>query len=334
MSNKALKKTAADIRRNVSREHGFRQSAYINFKVDGDYFFCLYFFANGSAFPNEAKLTVKPMYADKLWWEIWDAPECIDTPISLRGTGAYALSGMVLAKYENLIDPKESGDSEMKDLYERIFSQADTEISRFISNNPDADTFYPDETKMDYDPDRLLYLMALIHNKQEDEALSIIEEARSNKHHCVFRSGWNSDSYTYIQRWCNREQATIRIRNVFSSIFSNLVRVRAYALMALGRNNKKETLPGIYDVRLLDGGIVMALCFSIIFLWHDFTLAWIILGVYFVFVWFTDFGKRSERYYIRFGKLPDKTRLRWKIGMWFLVVALYIYSFAIIFYER
>ena len=180
MKSKALKKTAADIRRSVSQEHGFRQSAYINFKVDGGYFFCLYFFANGSAFPNEAKMTVKPMYADTLWWEIWDSLECIDAPISLRGTGAYALSGMVLAKYENLIDPKESSESEIKDLYEHIFSQADTEILQFITENPDDDTFYPDETKMDYDPDRLLYLIALIYNVRDEEALSIIKEARSN----------------------------------------------------------------------------------------------------------------------------------------------------------
>ena len=103
--------------------------------------------------------------------------------------------------------------------------------------------------------------------------------------------------------------------------------------MALGKNNKKETLPDIYDVRLLDGGIVMTLCFSIIFIWHNFTLAWITLAVYFIFVWFMDFENRSERYYIRFGNLPNKTRLRWKISMWILVVALYIYSFAIIFFE-
>ena len=185
---------------------------------------------------------------------------------------------------------------------------------------------------MDHDPDRLLYLMALLHNGKEEDALAIIKEARKNKHRCIFQSGMFSDSYTYIRRWCNREQTTIRIGNVFESIFNNIVRIRAYALMALGRNNKKETLPGIYDVRLLDGGIVMALCFSIIFLWHNFTLVWIILAVYFIFVWFIDFGKRSKRYYIRFGSLPNKTRLRWKISMWILVVALYIYLFAIIYY--
>ena len=325
MTDKEYRKIVADVRRGVSRKYGFRQSSYINFKVDGGYFFCLSFLT------DEARLTVKPMYADDLWWDIWGATENKKEPLSLRGIGAYTLSGQVLASYEikNTTDK-----SKLENQFEQLFNGATAEITKFIADNPDADTFYPDESKMDHDPDRLLYLMALIHNGKEEDALAIIKEARKNKHRCIFQSGMFSDSYTYIRRWCNREQATIRIRNVFASIFNNIVQIRAYALMALGRNNKKDTLPSVYDIRLLDGGIVMALCFSIIFLWHNFTLAWIILAVYFIFVWFMDFENRSERYYMRFGNLPYKTRLRWKISMWILVVALYIYSFAIIFYER
>ena len=324
MTDKEYKKIVADARRSVSRKYGFRQSSYINFKVDGGYFFCLYFWR------DEVVLTVKPMYADDLWWDIWEAPENKKEPLSLRGTGAYSLSGQVLATY----DIKETTDkSKLESQFEQIFNDATAEITMFIADNPDADLFYPDESKMEHDPDRLLFLMALIHNDRKDDALEIIREARKNKHRCIFQSGMFSDSYTYIRRWCNREQATIRIRNVFVSIFNNIVKIRAYALMALGRNNKKDTTPNNYDVRLLDGGIVTALFFSIIFLWQNFTLAWIILAVYSIFVWFTTFGKRSERYYIRFGKLPDKTRLKWKISMWILVVALYIYSFAIIFFK-
>ena len=324
MTDKEYRKIIADARRSVSRKYGFRQSSYINFKIEGGYFFCLFFLT------GETRLTVKPLYADDLWWDIWGATENKKEPLSLRGIGAYTLSGQVLASYEikNTTDK-----SKLENQFEQLFNGATAEITKFIADNPDADTFYPDESKMDHDPDRLLYLMALIHNGKEEEALSIIKEARKNKHRCIFQSGMFSDSYTYIRRWCNREQAPIRIRNVFASIFNNIVRIRAYALMALGKNNKKETLPDIYDVRLLDGGIVMTLCFSIIFIWHNFTLAWITLAVYFIFVWFMDFENRSERYYIRFGNLPNKTRLRWKISMWILVVALYIYSFAIIFFE-
>ena len=325
MTDKEYRKIIADARRSVSRKYGFRQSSYINFKVDGGYFFCLYFLT------GEVRLTVKPMYADDLWWDIWGATENKKEPLSLRGTGAYSLSGQVLATY----DIKGTTDkSKLENQFEQVFNDATAAITMFIADNSDADLFYPDESKMEHDPDRLLFLMALIHNNKKDEALAVIKEARKNKHRCIFQSGMFSDSYTYIRRWCNREQAPIRIRNVFASIFNTIVRIRAYALMALGKNNKKETLPDIYDVRLLDGGIVMTLCFSIIFLWHNFTLAWITLAVYFIFVWFMDFENRSERYYIRFGNLPNKTRLRWKISMWILVVALYIFSFAIIFYER
>lgn len=87
MNSKEYHKMVADARRGVSRKYGFRQSSYINFKVEGGYFFCLYFHT------NEAKLIVKPMYADDLWWDIWDASENKMEPLSLRGTGAYSLSG-------------------------------------------------------------------------------------------------------------------------------------------------------------------------------------------------------------------------------------------------
>ncbi|WP_285815697.1 hypothetical protein [Phocaeicola sartorii] len=323
MKGKALKKTAADIRRNVSREHGFRQSAYINFKVDGGYFFCLYFFANGSAFPNEAKLTVKPMYADTLWWEIWDSPDCIDAPISLRGTGAYALSGMVLAKYENLIDPKESGDSEMKDLYEHIFSQADTEISRFISENPDADTFYPDETKMDYDPDRLLYLMALIHNGRDEEALSIIKEARSNKHHCVFRSGWNSDSYTYIKRWCNRtnrfQECFFRINHLVSRIF----RLYSFLIMSMTRD-RHGGLPNHNSYSPLQGGILAASVLTFI-VSRSYIGALIMLLLLSVLFWSFFNNGKTRHYYSEFLKLPQKIQRKWTIASWTVTTILWIY---------
>ena len=94
MTDKEYIKIVADVRRSVSRKYGFRQSSYINFKVDGGYFFCLSFLT------DEARLTVKPMYADDLWWDIWDASENKKEPISLRGTGAYSLSGQVLATYD------------------------------------------------------------------------------------------------------------------------------------------------------------------------------------------------------------------------------------------
>ena len=186
----------ADARRSVSREYGFRQSSYINFRVEGGYFFCLFFLT------GEARLTVKPMYADDLWWDIWGASENKKEPLSLRGTGAYSLSGQVLASYKI----EETTDSdELTNAFDDIFKGANSEVTGFLTENPDADFFYPDESKMDHDPDRLLYLMALIHNDKKDDALAIIKEARKNNHRCMFQSGMFSDSYTYICRWCNQK---------------------------------------------------------------------------------------------------------------------------------
>ena len=247
MTDKEYNKMIADVRRSVSRKYGFRQSSYVNFKVESGYFFCLYFLT------GDVRLTVKPMYADDLWWNIWDASDNKNEPLSLRGTGAYSLSGQILTSDEIT---KVADNGELTNIIDGMFKNATDAISKFIIANPNADTFFPDESKMDYDPDRLLYLIALIHNGKEEDALAIIKEARKNKHRCIFQSGMFSDSYTYIRRWCNREQATIRIRNVFASIFNNIVQIRAYALMALGRNNKKDTLPSVYTVIFLLCGLL------------------------------------------------------------------------------
>lgn len=74
MTDREYQKMIADARRGVSRKNGFRQSSYINFKVEDGYFFCLYFL-------TDVRLTVKPMYADDLWWDIWESTENKNEPL-------------------------------------------------------------------------------------------------------------------------------------------------------------------------------------------------------------------------------------------------------------
>lgn len=317
MTDKEYRKIIADARRSVIRKYGFRQSSYINFKVDGGYFFCLYFLT------GEVRLTVKPMYADDLWWDIWGATENKKEPLSLRGIGAYSLSGQKLFSYEIKNTTEKS---KLENQFEQLFNGATAEITKFIADNPDADLFYPDESKMNHDPDRLLYLMALIHNGKKDDALAIIKEARKNKHRCMFRSGLFSDSYTYISRWCRRDQTIIKIRNRLASIFNRIVQAWAYALMALGFDSDYP-FPDMTS-RLLDLAIIMVLHIITMIKWHNVTLWWILFIAYLIFVCYMYFGKRSERYYIAFGKLPGKTRLKWRIGMWIFLLALFICIFA------
>lgn len=205
MTRKELKKKIADERRRQGRKYGFRQSTYINFKVESGYFFCIYNFS------GNIKLTVKPMYADDLWWEIWGAEDNKNEPLSLRGTGAFSLSGQVLETY-NVIEPDSDFEPEqLAQEFDRLFENVNSRIAEFLSQNPDADKFYPDEDKMYFDPDRLLYLIALIHNGRECEVVEIIKQARQNKHKCVFRSGLMSDSYTFILRWCKRDNLVFRV---------------------------------------------------------------------------------------------------------------------------
>ena len=96
------------------------------------------------------------------------------------------MSGQVLASYKIA---ETTDDSKLADMFEAVFHAATAEILIFLTTNPDADKFFPDETKMDHDPDRLLYLMALIHHGSEEEVLAIIKDARQNKHSCMFHSG-------------------------------------------------------------------------------------------------------------------------------------------------
>ena len=131
-------------------------------------FFCLYFLS------DEARLTVKPMYADDLWWNILDASDNKKEPLSLRGTGAYSLSGQILTSDEIT---KVTDKEELTDIIDGMFKNATDAISKFIIANPNADSFFPDESKMDYDPDRLLYLMALIHNGKEEDGSNRISGA-------------------------------------------------------------------------------------------------------------------------------------------------------------
>lgn len=318
---------AANIRRNESRKHGFRQSSYINFKVDGGYFFCLYFHENGSSYPNEAKLTVKSMYADDLWWTIWDAEENIKSPLSLRGTGAFAIAGQIMATYNTL------GSADIDDSAEfcrRVFDNADSEIEQFLKENPDADRFYPDETQMDHDPDKLLYLMALIHNGREDEAVEIIKEARRIKHKCMFHSGMFSDSYTYILRYCNRRSRFEHIRKEIHRVINRFIKMQAFACMAMSGNDRHSSIPSPYVVKFLSGFPILLLLFLVLIFCENQSFPWAFWGVCIV-IEYSCLGDRFYKYCASFQYLPEKTRQHWKIGTWVTSVSMCILFFVLLY---
>ena len=318
MTNKDYQKMIADARRGVSRKYGFRQSTYINFKVEDGYFFCLYFL-------TVVRLTVKPMYADDLWWDIWESTENKNEPLSIRGTGAYSLSGLVLATYEI----KDTTDkSELESQFEQVFHDATVEIKKFIADNSDADHFYPDETKMDHDPDRLLYLMALIHNGRKEEVLAIIKDARKNKHCCMFHSGWNSDSYTYIKRWCNHNNKNHKFVFGINHTASKIARLYAFMIMSMSRD-RREGLSDHNCYSPLQGGILTASVLTFL-LSRSYIGALIVLLLLSVLLWSFFNNGKTRYYYSEFLKLPQKVQRKWTIASWAVTTILWIYVIILI----
>lgn len=194
-----FEKWNASIRKNVGREYGFRQSAYINYVSLSGYFFCL-----SPSSPNCVRLEVKPLYVDDLWWQILGISD-VRMTMSLRGTGGLVLQGQELVAYEAITGDWQCYDEEsLKETWHNVFRSAFQEIQAFLEKNPKVDAFIPDETRI-MDRDRFFYLMTLLHQGRSKEALAIIDEAERN--HYISLNKFNSeDGYSYIRRWCEKNK--------------------------------------------------------------------------------------------------------------------------------
>ena len=98
MKRGELRKLSDSARRKVSRNFGFRQSGYI---------FCLQHLGFASVYLN-----VKPMYADDLWWDIFNLSENKKCPTSLRGIGAFSIHAAQLKEYAFLDECAEETNEE------------------------------------------------------------------------------------------------------------------------------------------------------------------------------------------------------------------------------
>lgn len=198
MKLKEFDKADDAARRKVTREFGFRQSSYINWRIESGYFFCLYHLTKEKAY-----LTVKPMYADDLWWDIFGIPENKQCPQSLRGTGVFSIEGQTISQYLLFTDDVTSytDTGVMEEIWRDTFNKAVADIRNFIELHPEADSFMPSDNTSD--PDRLLYLMALLHQGRTNEVLQFIHEALEKKHRCRLHS-LKMDSYGHIMKWCEK----------------------------------------------------------------------------------------------------------------------------------
>lgn len=199
MKRADLKKLSDCLRRQISKNFGFRQSGYVNWIVKSGYFF----YIKNLRF-TDVSLMVKPIFADDLWWDIFGIPENKDAPLSLRGNGAFSVFGKPIATYDFLPgDIDQYSESDIGNLFQEVFRNALRDIEWFMQRNPDADKYMP-EKEDDFDRDRLLYFMCLIHNGQTDAVIKAIKELKSNGHKCLYHQyPEDMDSYDYILRWCN-----------------------------------------------------------------------------------------------------------------------------------
>lgn len=195
MPYKEYEKMQTDVRRSIAHKYGFRQNSYLNFKVEDGYFFGVLILA-------QAILEVKPMYADDLWWDIFDMPSNKKEPVSLRGAGCFSVDALTLSKFDI---PESYDRRELEAQYEKLFQDITSAISKFLAKNPDADHFYPDEQTLNQDPYDLLNILALIHNSRMTEAMATAKKALADGKGCGMSrdvNGKTIDGFEYVIDWC------------------------------------------------------------------------------------------------------------------------------------
>lgn len=208
MTSKEFDKLDDATRKEIGKKYGFRRSGYLSYKiVDG------YFFALNHLVASEAYLEVKPMYADDLWWDIFNCPKNKKAPKSLRGNGAFAVSATQIASYPAFEEswkkyPDEMIVSKWQTIWQNIFTLVEKDIESFISANPNPDKYFPKPFYAN-GVANLLYILALLHNNAFEEATDMINNDLA-KGHSPGMSSYDGtrliNGYEFILDWINKAE--------------------------------------------------------------------------------------------------------------------------------
>ncbi len=103
---KALKIALPKMLKEIAKEKKLKKKDDMLYDKKGDLFFdCFLFVSVNSA--NECICSTeerfKPMWLDDLFWELFDMKENSKEPVSLRATGAFAVSGASIYKDETIL---------------------------------------------------------------------------------------------------------------------------------------------------------------------------------------------------------------------------------------
>ena len=212
-----LNKKDTSIRKNVAKKFGWKQSSYINWKVEGGYYFYLVHF---NCY-GEATLYVKPLYIDDLWWDVFEMSSNKKEPMSLRGKGAFALDGVRIMETPDLFDirAEESeyelekiqkySDEDIEKIWDDVFQQIEDEVKRFLKENPDPDSYFPGEEHCH----GYYALITYLHAGDRQKVLDKIAEFRATPGRIrspmkrSFDDGKTRDGLDFIEAWCLRELA-------------------------------------------------------------------------------------------------------------------------------
>ena len=143
---KDLEKTEKAIVKRIARQFGWRQSDYIEWKIESGYFICLDIGLYGYVL-REIELTIKPLYIDDLWWDVFNLSNNKNGPKSLRGLGAFAVSAPQIAKYV-VLNPDRALDystEAIESIVQDVFQRIEKDISAFLTKYPDPELFCPED---------------------------------------------------------------------------------------------------------------------------------------------------------------------------------------------
>ena len=220
--NKALSeldKKDTLFRKSVSKKYKWKQSSYINWKVEAGY----YFYLEHINCYCKAALYVKPLYIDDLWWDVFEMPSNKKGPMRLRGLGgfSFSLDGVQILKTPDLFDirAEESeyelekiqkySNEDIEKIWDNVFRQFDDEVKRFLKENPDPDSYFPEEENCQ----AYYALITYLHAGDRQKVLDKIAEFRATPGRIrspmkrSFDDGKSRDGLDFIEAWCLRELA-------------------------------------------------------------------------------------------------------------------------------
>ena len=205
---KELEKTEKAALKNIARQHGWRQSGYIEWRIESGYFISLYVVIAGYVL-WEINLKIKPLFVDDLWWDVFNMSSNKNEPKSLRGTGAFAVNAPTIAKYD-VIDFDHALDYSQVSIeskLEEVFQAIDKDIQVFLTKHPDPELFSPEDGG-EYGRISPIYTLTMdLHAGRFDKVEDRIKDYRSRGISSGYCTQGPSkevrDAFDYFIDWCH-----------------------------------------------------------------------------------------------------------------------------------